>query len=288
LIVAKRPQDEALHTTGHDWDGIREYDRSTPSWWLWVFWATVVWSVGYWVLMPAWPLVADYSRGVLGYSQRQVVADQLAEARASQAQYVDRIAAMPLDAIRTDPELLEFALAAGRSAFAVNCSQCHGQGAQGAPGFPNLNDDDWMWGGTLDDIHRTVRFGIRSGHADTRESQMPAFLKDQLLDAKQVNDVTEFVLSLSNRAGDAGAASRGAAVYAQNCASCHGDAGEGKTEFGSPSLRDAIWLYGGDKASVLRTISYARRGVMPAWEGRLDAATMKEIAVYVHSLGGGK
>jgi cytochrome c oxidase cbb3-type subunit 3 len=201
---------------------------------------------------------------------------------------VARIAQAPLEAIRTDPELLEFALAAGRSAFAVNCSQCHGQGAQGAPGFPNLNDDDWLWGGSLEEIHRSVRFGVRSGHAEARDSQMPAFLKDQLLEPKQVDDAAEFVLSLSDRATDAAAAARGRAVYAQSCASCHGENGQGNKEFGAPSLADPIWLYGGDKASIVRTISFARRGVMPAWEGRLDPVTLKELAVYVHSLGGGK
>jgi len=280
--------DKDLPTTGHDWDGIREYDRPTPSWWLWVFWACILWAVAYWVLMPAWPLVGDYTRGLLGYSQRQVVANDVAKARDAQAGYVTRIAAAPLDAVRTDPDLLEFALAAGRSAFAVNCSQCHGQGAQGAPGFPNLNDDDWLWGGSLEEIHRTIRFGVRSGHAETHESQMPAFFKDQLLDAKQVDDVAEFVLSLSKRADDATAAARGRAIFAENCASCHGAEGQGNKEVGAPSLADAIWLYGGDKASVVRTISYARRGVMPAWEGRLDPVTIKELAVYVHSLGGGK
>ena len=280
--------DKDLPTTGHDWDGIRKYDRPTPSWWLWVFWACVLWAIVYWVLMPAWPLVGDYTRGLLGYSQRQVVANDVAKANAAQAGYVKRIAEAPLDAVRTDPELLEFALAAGRSAFAVNCSQCHGQGAQGAPGFPNLNDDDWLWGGSLEEIHRTIRFGVRSGHAETHESQMPAFFKDQLLDARQVNDVAEFVLSLSKRAGDAAAAARGGELFTPNCASCHGDAGQGNKEFGAPSLADAIWLYGGDKASIVRTIAYARRGVMPAWEGRLDPVTIKELAVYVHSLGGGK
>jgi cytochrome c oxidase cbb3-type subunit 3 len=286
--MARTINDEDLPTTGHDWDGIREYDRPTPSWWLWVFWASVAFAVGYWVLMPAWPLVGGYTKGLLGYSQRQVLAREMATAREEQAKYVARIAQAPLETVRTDPELLEFALAAGRSAFAVNCSQCHGQGAQGAVGYPNLNDDDWLWGGTLEEIQRTIRFGARSGNSDAHESQMPAFLKDQLLDPKQVNDAAEFVLSLSKRSTDAAAATRGAALFAQNCASCHGDDGRGNKEVGAPNLADPIWLYGGDKATIVRTISYARRGVMPAWEGRLDPVTIKELAVYVHSLGGGK
>jgi cytochrome c oxidase cbb3-type subunit 3 len=286
--MARKPQDHELPTTGHEWDGIREYDRPTPSWWLWVLWATVAWSIGYWLLMPAWPLVNDYTRGLLGYSQRQVLAAQQVRAREAQAQYVARIAAAPLEAIRTNPELLEFAVAAGRSAFAVNCSQCHGQGAQGTPGFPNLNDDDWLWGGSLDEIHRTIRFGVRSGHSETHESQMPAFLKDQLLEPKQIDDVAEYVLSLSRRAGDEATVARGAKIFADNCASCHGEKGDGNKEFGAPGLVDPIWLYGGDKPAIVRMVSYSRRSVMPAWEGRLDAVTLKELAVYVHSLGGGK
>jgi cytochrome c oxidase cbb3-type subunit 3 len=287
--VARKPPDTApQRTTGHDWDGITEYERPTPAWWLWVLWATVIWAIGYWVLMPAWPLFADYSRGLLGYSQRESLARQMADARAARAQYAARIRDLPLEAVRTDPELLEIALAGGRSAFAVNCSQCHGQGAEGRKGFPNLNDDDWLWGGTLEAIHRTIRFGVRSGHPEAHESQMPAFLADKLLDAKQIDDAAEFVLSLTGRATDAAAAARGQAVFAGQCASCHGEAGKGNIEVGAPSLADPIWLYGGDKATIVQTISYARRGVMPGWENRLDPVTVKELAVYVHSLGGGK
>jgi len=287
--MARKPSDTAPPgTTGHDWDGITEYERPTPLWWLWVLWATVIWSIGYWVLMPAWPLFADYSRGLLGYSQREVLARQMEDARAARAQYAARIRDLPLDAIRTDPELLEIALAGGRSAFAVNCSPCHGQGAEGRKGFPNLNDDDWLWGGTLDQIYRTIRFGVRSGHPDTHESRMPEFLADKLLDAKQIDDVAEYVLSLTGHAGDSAAAARGRAVFAAQCAVCHGEKGQGNIEVGAPSLADPIWLYGGDKATIVQTISYARRGVMPAWEARLDPMTVKELAVYVHSLGGGE
>lgn len=274
-------------TTGHSWDGIEEYERATPRWWLYVLWATVVWAVGYWVLMPAWPLVDGYTKGLLGYSQRGVLTEKMNAARTVQARYVARVGELPLTDILADPALQEFALANGRSAFAVNCSQCHGRGAEGAKGYPNLNDDDWLWGGTLDDIFRTIRFGIRSGHPEMRDSQMPAFLKDRLLTAAQVDDVAEYVLSLSDRSTDRAAAERGQAVFTDQCAVCHGPNGAGNRDVGAPNLRDAIWLYGGDKKTVVETISYARRGVMPAWEGRLDLATIKSLAIYVHTLGGG-
>ena len=275
-------------TTGHEWDGIREYDRPLPRWWLWTFYACILFAVGYWVLMPSWPLVTGYTTGLLGYSQRNVLAEEMKAADARQSKYLARIAALPVDRIRSDPELLEFSLAGGRSAFAVNCSQCHGQGADGSKGYPNLNDDDWLWGGTLPAIYQTIRFGARSGNPNGRESQMPAFLKDQILNAQQVGDVAEYVLSFGKRATDAAAAERGKALFAQNCAACHGPEGKGNPEFGAPNLTDAIWLYGGDRQTIVETISFARRGVMPAWEGRLDAATIKELAIYVHSLGGGK
>lgn len=275
-------------TTGHSWDGIEEYDRPLPKWWLWTFYACIVWAIGYWILMPSFPLVSDYARGLLGYSQREVLMTEMAAARAAQAQYADRIRSLPLEQVRSDPELLEFALAAGRSAFAVNCSQCHGQGAEGSRGYPNLNDDVWLWGGSLSAIHDTVRHGIRSGDPEGRESQMPAFLGDQILTRPQVEDTAEFVLSLSGRATNPAAAERGRALFADNCAACHGEAGLGNPELGAPNLAGAIWLYGGDKATIVETISYARRGAMPAWQGRLDEATVKALAIYVHALGGGQ
>ena len=275
-------------TTGHEWDGIREYNNPLPRWWLWVFYACIVWAIGYWIAMPAWPLLDGYTKGVLGYSQRAHVAHRLAEERAAQSVYLDRIAKASLQQIRSDPELLSFALAAGRSAFAVNCSQCHGTGAQGSPGYPNLNDDDWLWGGTLDAIAFTIRNGVRNGGEGARDTQMPAFGRDELLDANQINDVVEYVVSLSGRPVTEAAAKRGAKIFADNCAVCHGANGKGNQQLGAPDLADDIWLYGGDRKTIHETVFGARRGVMPAWKNRLSPETIKELAVYVHALGGGK
>jgi cytochrome c oxidase cbb3-type subunit 3 len=201
---------------------------------------------------------------------------------------LDRIRAASVDEIRRDPELLAFAVGAGRSAFAVNCSPCHGSGAQGAKGYPNLNDDDWLWGGTAADIEQTIKYGIRSGHPEARVNDMPSFVQSGLLTSAQASDAAEYVLSLGGRSTDAASAERGRAVFAANCTACHGDDARGNQQLGAPNLADSIFLYGGDKATLVATISNGRRGVMPAWDGRLDVDVIRELAVYVHALGGGK
>lgn len=275
-------------STGHEWDGIKEYDNPLPRWWLYIFYATVVWAIGYWILMPAWPMISDYTRGVLGHSQRRDVAAAIQTLKDARKDLGDKLATATPQQIEADPSLHEAAMAWGRSAFGDNCATCHGSGAQGAKGYPNLNDDIWLWGGTIDAIRHTITVGVRSTSEETRQSQMPAFGKDGILDSKQVNDAAEFVLSLTGRETDKTAAGRGAAVFAENCASCHGEAGKGNPEVGAPNLTDADWLYGGDKATIVETITKARNGVMPTWQGRLDAPTINALAVYVHSLGGGQ
>ncbi len=275
-------------TTGHEWDGIKELNTPLPKWWLYVFYATIIWSFGYYVLYPAWPSLSGHTEGALGYVQRAEVADRLAAAAKSRAPMVDRIRAASLDDIRRSPDLLNFAIAGGRIAFAENCAGCHGAAGGGAKGFPNLADDDWLWGGDLAAIHQTVTYGVRNPTDNARNSQMPRFGADGALTSTQINDVAEFVLGLSVRATNAAAAARGAPIFAEQCAACHGEKGEGNQELGAPRLDDQIWLYGGDKANVAQSIWFSRAGQMPAWGERLDQATVKMLAVYVHALGGGK
>lgn len=277
-----------VETTGHEWDGLKELNKPLPRWWLWVLYATIIWSIGYWIAMPAWPLVTGYTKGVLGYSQREVVSESLKEARAAQAGYLNRIAETDLAGIKSDQELLQFALAGGEAAFGDNCAPCHGRGAQGGKGYPNLNDDNWLWGGKLEDIHQTLQVGIRANNPDTRQNQMPAFGRDQLLEPAQIRDVTEYVLSISGQEADKEAAERGKTIFAEQCVACHGEDGKGNTELGAPNLTDRIWLYGGDRETILETVNNARAGVMPSWQGRLSPETIKQLAVYVHSLGGGQ
>jgi cytochrome c oxidase cbb3-type subunit III len=289
--MSKKEIDEVsgTETTGHEWDGIKELNTPLPRWWLWTFYATIVWAIGYMVFYPAIPLVTGATKGVLGYSSRADVAREIADAKTGMAGLLDKVDSMSLEDIRKDPDLFQFAVAGGRSAFAVNCVQCHGSGASGGKGYPNLNDDEWLWGGSLEAIHTTLVHGIRfEGDDDTRVSDMPAFGRDGVLDTAQINDVAEHVLALSGQEHDQAAAERGTAIFEDNCAACHGAQGEGIADVGAPALDNAIWLYGGDKASIVETVTNARRGVMPAWGGRLDDATLKQLAIYVHSLGGGQ
>ncbi len=272
-------------TTGHEWDGIKELNTPLPRWWLIVFWVTIIWSALYYIVYPTFP----GWDGLWQYTARKDIAATMAAVQVDRAVWIDKLAAAPLDEIEQDPDLLEFAVAGGRAAFADNCAPCHGAGGAGGPGYPNLLDDSWIWGGTLDAILTTIVHGVRWPRDDeTRLSEMPRFGVDGLLTPAQIDDVAEYVLSLSGNATDAAAAERGQELFAENCAACHGESGEGNPEFGAPRLNDAIWLYGGDKDTIVRTINRSRSGVMPAWGDRLDTATLKQLAVYVHSLGGGE
>jgi cytochrome c oxidase cbb3-type subunit 3 len=288
--MARRNLDTVTETetTGHEWDGIYELNKPLPKWWLYVFYATVIWSIGYWILMPSWPLLSGYTKGWLGYSQREKVAEQLDAARAAKSVYREKIAASDLAEINDDPELRRFALAGGAAAFGDNCAPCHGRDAQGGSGYPNLRDDSWLWGGTLDGIQQTILYGVRSGNAKAHGGEMPGFGRTGVLPEAQVGDVAEYVLSLSGRGDDAQAAQRGAKIFADNCAVCHGPDGKGNQALGAPNLTDELWLYGDDKKTVIATIYGGRAGVMPAWVDRLDPETVKELAIYVHSFGGGE
>jgi cytochrome c oxidase cbb3-type subunit 3 len=278
-----------VETTGHEWDGLKELNNPLPRWWLWTLYATIVWAVGYWILMPAWPLVDGHTKGLLGYSSRASLEETIALSSAAQGGLRDRLLAASYEEIVSDADLLEFARAGGQSAFAVNCSQCHGAGAAGSLHYPNLNDDEWLWGGTYEDIAYTIRHGVRfTQNEATRLSEMPRFGVDGILNADQIGQVSEYVLSLTGRASDADAVAGGAVLFAENCAVCHGENGGGSQELGAPPLNNAIWLYGGDKAAIMESVYFARGGQMPAWGGLLDPLTIKQLTVFVHSLGGGE
>lgn len=292
-MTEENQDEDSVETTGHVWDGIEELNTPLPRWWLWVLYVTFIWGFGYMIVMPAVPYPSDdgwsYTKGLIGYSQRDVVRADVAKSEASRAIFEDAIASADLAEIRSNEDLLSVSLAGGAAAFGDNCAPCHGSGAQGFTGFPNLNDDDWLWGGSLDDIHATIAHGIRWEQDDeTRYSEMPGFRTDEILNDAEIASVVQFVLLLSGSDHDVASAGTGAVIYEDQCSFCHGPAGEGDKSQGAPNLADALWLFGGDEASLTRTIAEGRFGVMPAWSGRLSEATVKELALYVHALGGGE
>ena len=271
------------NTTGHEWDGVKELNTPLPTWWLYTFYACIAFAVVYCALYPSWPWLTGHTDGLLGYSSRAELRQELSAQAKERAGFVDRIRTASLADIRKDPELFNFAMAGGRSAFQTNCMQCHGAGGGGSTGFPNLVDDDWIWGGSIDQIYATIEHGIRNTDDKSRQSMMPRFGVDGLLTGAQVAAVTDYVLSLS---GKAKATPEGAKIFEEQCVACHKAGGKGDQELGAPNLSDGIWLYGGSRDAIYRSIFYARNGSMPAWSGRLDEATMKMLTVYVHALGG--
>jgi cytochrome c oxidase cbb3-type subunit 3 len=284
-------QVSGVETTGHDWDGITELNNPLPRWWLFIFWATIAVSVVYWVLMPAWPALPGMqgnTPGIRGQSDRAEMAAEVAAMREGRSQLGAKLASLDAAAILRDHELSELALALGESAFGDNCATCHGVGGRGAKGYPQLADDVWIWGGALPQIEYTIRHGVRSGAEGAHELDMPAFGRDAFLTPAQISDLVEYVVMLSGQQADRPAVERALPVFSANCASCHGEDGRGGKREGAPNLTDAEWLYGGDRAAILATINGPRGGVMPSWQGRLDPATVRALAVYVHSLGGGQ
>ena len=276
-------------TTGHQWDDIKELNTPLPRWWVITFYLTIIWAVGYWIVYPAWPLLTSNTTGILHYSSRANVAVELANLDKIRGEKMATLATASLADIEKDPNLLALARARGKTVFGDNCAPCHGSGATGSKGYPNLNDDDWLWGGSLDQIMQTIRFGARSGNAKGHEGNMLAFGKEGMLKPEQMATVANYVRSLSHLPTAPGYdAAEGAKIFAENCAACHGENGKGNPDVGSKDLTANIWLYGGDDATIIDTITNGRSGVMPAWDGRLDPVTLKAMAVYVHSLGGGK
>ncbi|UWQ33498.1 cytochrome-c oxidase, cbb3-type subunit III [Leisingera sp. M527] len=277
------------NTTGHEWDGIEEFDNPMPRWWLWTLYATIIWGVLYTIAYPAWPLINGATAGVLGWSTRADVAAEITAVEEANAPVNAKLEATDLTAIAEDAELNAYAVSAGSAVFKTWCAQCHGSGAAGAKGYPNLLDDDWLWGGSVEDVHATITHGIRNEDSDdARYSEMPAFGRDELLEKEEISQVVNYVMSLSGEAQDASKVEAGSVVFADNCSSCHAEDGTGDRSQGAPNLADAIWLYGGDYATLSETVTNSRYGVMPAWNTRLTEAQIRAVSSYVHQLGGGE
>jgi cytochrome c oxidase cbb3-type subunit 3 len=275
-------------TTGHEWDGLKELNTPLPKWWIYTTYATIVFAIIYAVLYPSVPWLHGYFHGALGYSTRATVTREVDAMAAHRAAFMDKIRDLPIDQVRSDPQLLAMAMTAGRITFAENCQACHGAGGEGRPGYPVLADDVWLWGGTLADIQHTITVGIRSTHPDARTSAMPRFGADAILQPAQIGQVADYVMGLyGHPVADANNAP-GAAIFAENCVACHGDRGQGNRDLGAPALASRVHLYGDTRAAVVAQVTNPRQGVMPNWNTRLSPATIKSVAIYVHALGGGQ
>ena len=283
----KIDEETGVETTGHSWDGIEELNNPLPRWWLWTLYLTIIWGVGYMIAYPAWPMISGATTGVLGWSTRGEVAKEIAAHEDKSANLVTALLAADMSTLTEDADLNRYAVARGGAVFRAGCSQCHGSGAAGAKGYPNLLDNDWLWGGSMAEISHTVAHGVRNEtDDDARYSEMPAF--GELLETDEISAAVEYVVSLSNGEHDSALATIGAEVFADNCSACHGDAGLGDREVGAPNIADAIWLYGGDREALTDTIVNARFGVMPAWGQRLSEVDVRAVSAYVHALGGGE
>jgi cytochrome c oxidase cbb3-type subunit 3 len=280
-----------VETTGHEWDGIEEYNNPLPRWWVWVFYATIIWGIGYTIAYPAWPLVNRATAGLLGYSTRTEVAAEINRFEEMNAEVRAELAATEPTEIAANEAVYNYAIQSGRATFATYCSQCHGSGANGIEegnGYPNLLDDAWLWGGDMDNIVYTVTHGIRNeDDPDARWSQMPAFGDDYLSD-EEISNVVAYVMSLSGMEASQGNPSEGETLYLDNCAACHGENALGDPDQGAPNLSDAIWLYGSSEEAIETSVRRGPFGVMPNWNARLDEAEIKAVAAYVHQLGGGE
>jgi cytochrome c oxidase cbb3-type subunit 3 len=282
-LKKRRDEQKAPATTGHEWDGIKEYDNPDPFWLRLVFYIALFYGLGYWILFPSWP--SPNNIGVLEWTSYKELAESQAEIMARRALYQEDFDKASFEDILKDDKLLKFALVGGEAAFNNNCAQCHQVGGGGARGYPNLRAGSWLWGGKIDDIYTTIKYGIRSGHEEARDSQMPSFGKDGTLQHKEIEILVEQVLALSN--GSSGS-EVGQKLFQTHCASCHGAGGEGNREVGAPSLKNAVRLYGGDRDTIYESIYFGRTGVMPYWTGKLNDTTIRQLAVYVHQLGGGE
>jgi cytochrome c oxidase cbb3-type subunit III len=284
---AKKKETEEVGTTGHTWDGIEEYNNPLPRWWLWILYATIIWGVLYTIAYPAWPMIRGATPGLLGYSTRGQVAAEIEAVNTANATLMTQLAEIDLVALADNTELHGFAVNGGAAIFRANCSQCHGSGAAGTVGYPNLLDDDWLWGGTIDEIAWTIDHGIRNEQSlDARWSEMPAY--GDIFTRQEIGAVVNHVLAISGQEHDAALALEGAELFLDNCSACHGDGGEGNRALGAPRLNDAIWLYGGTVEAITQTVTNSRFGVMPAWGTRLNPAEVNAVAAYVHQLGGGE
>ena len=287
MAIGERDPYTGHMTTGHEWNGITELNTRVPRAVYFFLAAAVIFSIIFWLLMPAWPLGVTYTKGLLGIDQRTTVEKSLEAASAERAVWITKIVDGDFKTIQADASLMRAVRGTGRTLFGDNCAACHGTKAQGGKGYPDLTDKAWLWGGDPQTVMETLRVGINSGHAESRVSQMPAFGRDQMLDRGAILNVMGYVRSLAQPPSSdqpSQALLSGKETFVTSCASCHGETGKGMTETGAPNLTDGFWIYGGDDQSIYTTIFDGRQGQMPHWDTRLTPAERKILTLYILDL----
>lgn len=276
-------------TTGHEWNGIKELDTPVPRGVLMFLIVTHIWAIAWWFFVPAWPLGATYTKGLLGVDQKTTVEARVVEGQQQRSAWTARLETEPYDAILADEALMATVREAGQQLFGDNCAACHGRDGKGRANYPDLTDDDWLWGGGPELIEQTMRVGINTAHPESRIAQMPAFGRDQMLDRDEVRSVAAYVYSLSHpdysTAENVDRIEAGREVFVTTCAACHGEGGEGSREMGAPNLTDSYWIYGGDLQTIIASVHGGREGHMPTWDERLTTAEIRTLSLYVHDLG---
>jgi cytochrome c oxidase cbb3-type subunit III len=287
---SERDSHSGYMTTGHEWNGITELNTPVSRIVLFFLIAHTIFSVGYTILMPAWPYGSGYTKGILGVDQRQEVDESLRLAAESRKGWEAQVAEKEIAEIQSDDALMMNVRQAGATLFGDNCAACHGLSATGGPGYPSLRDEAWLWGGAAEAVAETIRVGINSTHDDARSSEMLAFGRDQILQRSEIQDVVSYVRSLSDQDAAAKPApdsvTAGKEIFAEHCVDCHGATAKGSIETGAPDLTDGFWIYGGDRDAIYRTVSDGRQGQMPGWEDRLSDLRRKVLTLYVLDLAG--
>lgn len=285
MSVEERDAHTGYLTTGHEWNGIKELNTPVPRPVYFFLILAFLFAVGYWILMPTWPIGTSYTKGLLGFDQRVFVTEDVKQAAAERAAWTDRIEKESFADIQKDPQLMQDVRETGKTLFGDNCAACHGRQATGGKGFPNLTTNSWLWGGSPEQIAETIKVGINSTHPESRTSQMPAFGRDGILQRNDIEKVVAYLRSLSGASGaQAGDVTAGQKIFADNCASCHGDDAKGNSETGAPNLTDRFWIYGGDPETIYSTVWGGRQGHMPTWEARLSPVERKILALYTADL----
>ncbi|NEJ72527.1 cytochrome-c oxidase, cbb3-type subunit III [Rhizobium phaseoli] len=288
MAIEEIDQITGRRTTGHIWNGIKELDTPIPRGVLLFLIVTHLFALLWWILLPAWPLGTTYTKGLIGGDQKQTVERKIVAAATSRVPLTTKIEKASFDEIRADGQLMSKVNSSGHQLFGDNCAACHGRDGKGGQNYPDLTDNDWLWGGEPEQIVETLTVGVNSRHSNSRVSQMPAFGADEMLDRKQVTDVAAYVYSLSNSATSeeiTGDIQAGRELFKNTCASCHGDNAKGKSDLGAPNLTDASWVYGGTLSRIVETVHGGRQGHMPTWDERLTPAEIKILALYVSGMG---